>query len=66
MGVQPRDYLDEAMKAMTDMALSDLDALKKAAGLMKQSRATDINKAFTMGMSMNLREALKEKQRGAA
>ena len=64
MTAQPRDYLDEAMKAMTDLSLSDLDALKKAAGLMKQSRATDINKAFTMGMSMNLREALKEKQRG--
>jgi hypothetical protein len=64
MNAQPRDYLDEAMKAMTDMALSDLDALKKAAGLMKQSRATDINKAFTMGMAMNLREAMK-KQRAA-
>lgn len=62
----PRDYLDEAMKAMVDMSLPDIDALKKAAALMKKSRATDINKAFIMGMSMNLREALKEKQRGAA
>ena len=64
MAAQPRDYLSEAMKAMTDMTLSDLDALKKAAALMKQSHATDINKAFTMGVSMNLREALKKKQRG--
>jgi transposase-like protein len=63
---KPRDYLSEAMKAMTDMDLSDIDALKKAAGLMKQSRATDINKAFTMGMSMRLREVLKEKQKTPA
>lgn len=51
----PRDFLQEAMDAMVDLSLSDLDALKKAAKLMEQSRATDISKAFTMGMSMDLR-----------
>lgn len=60
-----RDYLQEALDAMVDLSLSDLDALKKATKLMEQSRATDISKAFTMGFSMDMRAAAKERRERA-
>lgn len=60
-----RDYLQEAMDAMMDLSLSDIEAVRKAAKLMEQSRATDISKAFTMGFSMDLR-AIKKRDAAKA
>lgn len=61
----PRDYLQEAMDAMMDLSLSDIEAVRKAAKLMEQSRATDISKAFTMGFSMDMRAAAKQRRERA-
>lgn len=57
-----RDYLREAMDVMSDLSLSDLDAVKKAAALLEQSNASEINKAFTMAMSANIRGGMKRKR----
>lgn len=54
-----RDLLQEAMDAMVDLSLPDIEALRKAADLMKQSDASDMSKAFTLGFSMDMRAAAK-------
>ena len=57
----PRDYLQEAMDAMADMSLPDIEALRKATKLMRQSNATDMSKAFTLSFSAGLRATAKRK-----